>query len=317
MTDNAEFGDARLLALPHHKQAHRFENQELISIINELGISITRCWYWVLSADLLQIKNSLLPVRGCLHVAPCTWLQEQGGLARGHPPPGPLCFKPGSSVHRPFLRALLLTHLIKPAMLEVPQMSLLPCHCNSPSLQRTRACIEADNAKSRPCKGAAPANLDRQEANQLSALLTATFHIVGFFSPHSSYNFSAKLFLSSGLHPIRLLCAEAQCPELHRDGTWSSQCPSSSAGPIGRAAVTIYKTRTAVLAAALLCRWCAWPLWPPNPFCSAASPLQMCFLFVSMLQFTLFHLNCVWICLVTLFLSFPSPEASSDGLLIS
>lgn len=43
MTDNVEFGDARLLALPHHKQAHRFENQELISIINELGISITHC----------------------------------------------------------------------------------------------------------------------------------------------------------------------------------------------------------------------------------------------------------------------------------
>lgn len=63
--------------------------------------------------------------------------------------------------HRPFLRAALLTHLLKPAVLEVPQTSHAACG----SVNAVLPC----------CKEADPDNLDRWEENH-----------VGF--PHSNFS---------------------------------------------------------------------------------------------------------------------------------
>lgn len=163
---NLETGNTRLLAPPHHKQAYQFEKQ-IISIINEVGIWNTCCWWWLLSADLLQIKNSLLSVTGSLCVASSTCLLAAGiansteiGEQRSTAAPftGPLRFKWGSSVRRPFLRAALLTHPLKPAVPEVPQA---PQAAGFPVSAILLCCKEAD-----------PANLDRKEENLTSAFLT-------------------------------------------------------------------------------------------------------------------------------------------------
>lgn len=56
----------------------------IVSIIDELGIWITSCWSRVISAELLQIKCSLLSVVGCLCVT--SWDRnstEQGAGAHG------------------------------------------------------------------------------------------------------------------------------------------------------------------------------------------------------------------------------------------
>lgn len=73
-----------------------------------------------------------------------------------------------AQARRPFLRAALLPHLLKPAVLEVPQTSHAACG----SVNAVLPC----------CKEADPANLDRWEENHMSAFLTATFHVIGVFS---------------------------------------------------------------------------------------------------------------------------------------
>lgn len=104
-----------------------------------------------------------------------------------------------AQARRPFLRAALLPHLLKPAVLEVPQTSHAACG----SVNAVLPC----------CKEADPDNLDRWEENHVS-FPHSYFSCNWVFFP-APYN-SAKLFLSSGLCPVCLRCVEALCPELHR-----------------------------------------------------------------------------------------------------
>lgn len=289
---NLETGNTRLLALPHHKQAYQFEKQ-IISIINELGIWITCCWCWVLWLDLTHIKNSLLSVVGCLHIASSTCLLTAGianrteigehwDMAGGHLSAGPLWFKQGSGVHRPFLRATLLTHPPKPAMAGALQMLQAAC-C---PVNATLPC----------CKEADPANPDRWKENQLSAFLTANFYRVGVPPPPFLQLLRKAvpiLWTASGLSTRRWgavpRAAEATAP-VAAPGWWSllglKTC--SAAEPPGMS----------VFSAAALCGWCAWLLRLPNPFCSASSPLHVCFPFCKNVPFHFFPLE---LCLNLLF----------------
>lgn len=309
---NLETGNTRLLALPHHKQAYQFEKQ-IISIINELGIWITCCWCWVLWLDLTHIKNSLLSVVGCLHIASSTCLLTAGianrteigehwDMAGGHLSAGPLWFKQGSGVHRPFLRATLLTHPPKPAMAGALQMLQAAC-C---PVNATLPC----------CKEADPANPDRWKENQLSAFLTANFYRVGV-PPPPSYNFFAKLFLSSGLHLVCLHGVEVLCPGLRRRlRPWPP--PADGASWVLRRAQQPNPQGCLFFLQQLYVAGVP-GYWDSQILSAVLLPLCTCaFRSVRMFRSTFFHLNCVLICcLVILLPSFPSPEVSSDGLLIS
>ena len=111
-------------------------------------------------------------------------------------------------MHRTFLRAALLTQPLKPALAEVPQTPQAAC---CPVNAIPPCCEAADPARQQMLLTL----LDGKKTSCLPAsqqLCTS----VGVFLPPSFYNFSAKLFLSSGLHPICLRCVEVLCPELHR-----------------------------------------------------------------------------------------------------
>lgn len=304
MTDNVEFGSWRLLASPHHKQAYQFE-QQIISIINELGVWITCCWCWVLSVDLLQVKNSLLSVIGCLCIASSTCLLT-AGIAKSIEVGSSEVWREGIFHLVPSalseaqvctdcsLRAAFLTHLQKSAMPEVPQVPQAAC-CPF-------------NAILPCCNEAGSANLDRQEENQMSAFLTATFYIVGAFSP---------LFLQLLCKAFPTLWTASNLSTLHwgavpraAQGTAPAAAPADGASGVLKEVLAGCTHRDVCLfcssAMSLVCLVTMSPKSFPQCFLPCAHMLsipQVC----SVSLF--FRLNCVLICcLVTLLLSFPSPD---------
>lgn len=149
-----------------------------------------------------------------------------------------------------------------------------------------------------------------------SAFLTATFHVIGFFFPCSLQLCKAVpvLWTVSGLPTLRWgavpRAAQGTAPAAV-PGWWSLSCIKRGAQQLHPqgclpslqqpyvASVPGY-CDSQILSAVLL------------PLCTCA------FHSVSTFHFTLFHLNFVLICcLVTLLLSFPSPEVKSGGLLIT